>query len=62
MLRDFNIPPNSTEQVERKIRKTIKDLNNIVSQINLLDSNRMYQPQTAKYTFVSRTHRTNRPR
>lgn len=63
MLRDLSIPPNSTEQVERTIRKTIKDLTTLSAKLTFLTVIECISPkQQNTHSFQGHTEHTDQGR
>lgn len=57
IFRDFNSPLSITDYTNRQsISKYIEDLNNTITQINLIDIYRMVLLKTAECTFFLSTH------
>ena len=56
---DFNVPFSIMERTTRqKISKEIEDLSNIINQLDLTDTYRIFYPTTIAYTFFSSVHGT----
>ena len=55
---DFNTPPTPMDRsTKQKISKETQNLNDTIDQLDLIDINRTFHPQTMNFTFFSSAHR-----
>ena len=56
---DFNtLPAEMDTSIRQQISKALGELNNTISQLDIIDIHRLLHLMTAEYTFFSSSHRT----
>lgn len=57
MVEDFNTPLSSISRVFiEKLKKEVMELTDIMNQMDLRDTQRIFHPKTKEYTFFSAHH------